>query len=322
MDLAKTLIVAAFFPAFAASSQAAAPELIRASGETQFRALQAAPAFGRAYGIPAAPLVFANPAPANPPVLHFDEPVFLAPKLVPVLAGDMGSQVGSFVLAQRLDTQRGMLTRQLGSQTWDIGVAGDSAFKVLYFTFRQPKRLLIVRINNIKDLIGNGVNVTLDSKTTYNFKVSIDYFSFDPVRDSTLHIDAVNGTAGQSYDDLSIGGLLDAWKAKSYVFNAGGNEFWTLYTTDVDPNTNQLAKTRSLVFVHYAGTSSKFYTMAEGALKAGQPYALSLGDTPINLVKTAAGLLQINSVDDSLSQSAARPESVPAATLNRAPLAL
>jgi hypothetical protein len=107
-----------------------------------------------------------------------------------------------------------------------------------------------------------------------------------------LHITPVNGTNGPAHK-MSTGDLLDAWKAKSYVFNAGGNEYWALYGTDIDPNTNQLANTRSFAFFHEAGMSSKFWSLGEGALQTGQPYALALGDAKVNLVKSADGRLQI-----------------------------
>jgi len=300
MDFFRLAMLVSSLLAVAAWSQAGVPESMRAQAESQFHALQAAPVVDRTLAVPAVPSAVATAPEAtseDAPLPELKEPVFLRPELFPAAPKDMGPQVGSFVLSERLDVQRSMMTRQLGARTWDIGIAGDPSFKILFFTFRQGDRLLISRINNIQDLRGKGVDVSLDASTAYNFKVTINIFS--PVRGSTLHITPINGTSGPSHK-MSTGDLLDAWKAKSYVFNAGGEEYWALYGTDIDPNTNQLAGTRSFAFFHEAGMSSKFWSLGESALTTGQPYSLALGDAKVYLSKSADGRLQI--FDDAGSQ--------------------
>src|SRR4029077_2095639 len=110
---------------------------------------------------------------------------------------------------------------------------------------------------------------------TYNFHVSINIFN--PVRGSTMEIHASQGTQGPDHD-ISTGEILDLLHAKSFVFSARGSEYWMLHGTDVDPNTNALANTRSLLFIHYAGTSTKAYPVAEASLPVGQPTNVTFGN--------------------------------------------
>jgi len=65
---------------------------------------------------------------------------FTAPQTSVGDASKIGPQLGSFTMAERLDIQRDMIVKQLGSQTWEMGVAGDKEFKILFFTFRKPAR--------------------------------------------------------------------------------------------------------------------------------------------------------------------------------------
>jgi|SRR5581483_2316011 len=215
------------------------------------------------------------------------------PRLAP---GVKGALLGSFVLAERLDIQRDMMTKQLGSKMWDIGIAGDAEFKILYFTLRNSGRLVLHRVNKIEDLRGNGVNVTVEPGVEYNTRVKIDILN--PVRNSTLLISAINGTQGPSHS-VKTGVLLDLARQKSYVFKVGRTEYWCLYTTDVDPNTNQLANTRSVVFLQEAGINSKAYHVAESSLAPDQPVNVALGGDNISVVRTSGGKLELYESDSS-----------------------
>lgn len=213
------------------------------------------------------------------------------PRLSP---GTKGALLGSFVMAERLDVQRDMLTKQLGPKVWDIGIAGDAEFKVLYFTIRRPEALKLGRVNNLSDLRGKGVDFEIEPGVTYNTRVKIDIF--DPVKNSTLYITPVHGTVGPSHQ-LKTGELLDRARAKSYIFNVGDTEYWCLYTTDVDTNTNQLANTRSIVFLHESGINSKAYHIAESSLTFDQPVNVALGSDNISVVRTSSGKLELYSSD-------------------------
>lgn len=273
------LAVAAF--AIAASVSAEGPEAIRLSGESWAGA-----------GIAAAGLrhrferSWRRRPPRRPP-----RKLFETPRLFPFQPGRVNPLIGSFKLAERLDIHRALINRQLGALAWDLSMASDSQFKVQYLTLSRPPTLLLKRIDDLNRLRGEGVVVSIDAQTHYRAKVSISIFN--PVRGSTLNLDPVNGTRGPSHK-IKTGELLDRVKANSYVFKANGKEFWLLYGTDVDPKTDQLAGTRSLVFVHEAGLDSKAWPIAESQLAPDAAVGVDLGGTKIALTRGSDGILRIH----------------------------
>ena len=150
---------------------------------------------------------------------------------------------------------------------------------------------MIKRIDDLNRLRGHGVVVDADAQTHYRVKVTINIFS--PVRGSTVNLDPVNGTRGPAHK-IKTGEVLDQVKGHSFVFRADGKEFWLLYGTDVDPKTDQLAATRSLVFVHEAGLDSKAWPVAEAQLAPGAAISVDLGGTVLVLVRTVDGTLRIH----------------------------
>lgn len=220
------------------------------------------------------------------------EPVLQDPKLAPLGSKEApGKVVGSLKLADQIDRHRDLLTRQLGSAPRLVSVAGDAAFKTYFMTFAWAGQLVIAPLGDLNRLRGDGIDIRVDADTAYNFKVSINIFS--PVRGSTLKMKAIQGTQGPNHD-VKTGVILDAVKARSYVFNAKGKEFWLLAGTDVDPATNRLTDTRSLLFIHEDGTSSKAWPIAESALPAGQASSVAFGDVKLILTRSAEGQLTIN----------------------------
>ncbi|MDE2292787.1 MAG: hypothetical protein KGL53_11955, partial [Elusimicrobia bacterium] len=164
--------------------------------------------------------------------------------------------------------------------------------------FRQGGRTVLSRINNLNDLRNSGVVADLAPGVAYRFRVSINIFN--PVRGSTLHITPEPGTSGQSYS-MSTGDLLDAVKANSYVFDAGGEEYWLLYGTDVDPNTDQLASTRSFLFIHENGLSSRAWPVAETSLPVDAPRSVTLDQTSIVAKRASDGFLYLYDSGGSLA---------------------
>lgn len=210
------------------------------------------------------------------------------PRLQPRdFTGIAGPKVGQVKLADLLDRHRNLVTRPLGGQPWDISLAGDSTFDKKFFTFAQPDKLVIAPMGDPRE----GVDVTIAPGVVYNFRIVIEYFN--PIRGSTLHIKPVQGTQGASHE-IKTGVLLDAIKSKSYVFRANNKEYWLLHGTDVDPATNTLATTKSLLFFHLNGTSSKGWPIAESSLKDGQGVAVNLGGTNLVLLRTPEGELLIH----------------------------
>ena len=279
------------------SSWAGAPEALRSQAAAGFAALRAAQP--PASEVPAVPPLTEPRTPADeqdqPPFpMPSPQPerrLFETPTLFPVLPHAVGPELGSFKMADRLDGHRSLFNRQLGALAWDISMATDSKFDVKYLTFARPEILALRRVEDLDRLRGDGIVIQVDAQTAYRFKVSINIFN--PVRGSTLKMEPANGTKGPSHK-MSTGQVLDSVKAKSFVFKAGGKEFWLLYGTDADPKTDLLADTRSLLFVNEAGLDSKAYPIAEAAVRAGEPLGVDLGGTRIVLVRTAEGVLKIH----------------------------
>jgi hypothetical protein len=257
-------------PTLPAGAAQPSPESAAFSAEKLFFAAPALPRFQK--------------TPALETILQDPAATLLAPARI------AGGVVASVRLAGQLDRHRDLLTRQLGPTTWNISVAGDPAFKTWFLTFSNGSRLVIAPLGDLNRLRGDGIDVTVEPGVVYNFHVSINIFN--PVRGSTLEIHAANGTSGPDHD-INTGDLLDAIKAKSFVFNADGNEYWMLYGTDVDPATNTLGKTRSFAFIHEAGMSTKAWPMAESSLPEASPVGVTFGDKRLVLLRTADGALQI-----------------------------
>lgn len=269
--------------AWSQTSRAQAPELIRAGADVTWRELRVPkPDF--------TPRAAELPVPPEQPQT-VERSLFEPARVSPFRPEALDPLLGSFALAERLDFHRTLLNRQLGALHWDFSMASDSEFKTKYLTFSRPQTLLLRRIEDLNRLRGEGIVVQIDANTQYRAKVSINIFN--PVRGSTLSLDPVNGTQGPAHK-IKTGVVLDAVKAHSYVFKAGGKEFWLLYGTDVDPKTDQFAATRSLVFVHEAGLDSKAWTLAEAQLTPDRPVAVDLGGTSVTLVRASDGTLRIH----------------------------
>ncbi len=216
------------------------------------------------------------------------EPVLQDPKLAPIGPWEVpGALIGTVKLAQQLDRHRDLITKPLGAATRLISAAGDAAFKSYFMTFAWGPQLVIAPLGDLGRLRGEGIDIRIDAETAYNFKVAINILN--PVRGSTFKMTPLAGSRG-SYQDIKTGAILDAVKARSFVFSAEGAEYWLLEGTDVDPATNRLATTRSFLFIHEAGTDSKAWPVAESALPLGTGVAATLDKTRLVLVRTESEL--------------------------------
>ncbi len=222
------------------------------------------------------------------------EPVLVKPEIFTPDFGSFGAPLGSFNLSARLDSHRDLMTLQLGGTVWNVSSAADPKFEVLYLTFQNKDRVLTRRIKDLNSLRGEGVVVDVEPGVSYRFKVSVNIFS--PVRGSTLQVTPVNGTQGPGHK-MKTGAVLDAVKRESFVFKAGDKEFWVLFGTDMDPQADRFANTRSLLFIHEDGLSSKAWPVPESALTDEKPLGIALGETRISLLKGTDGTLKFFSSD-------------------------
>lgn len=238
-----------------------------------------APAIGGLHFTPAA-----RTAAGGAPAPGAETPFFLDPKAAPILdRSQLGASLGSFRLAEQLDRHASLLHLKLGSRSWDVSVAGDAGFSRYYVTLRDGADVRVAPLGDLNRLRQEGVDVQVEPGVVYNVHVSINIFN--PVRGSTLEIRPANGTDGPEYD-YKTGAILDAVRARSYVFTADGAEYWTLYGTDVDAATGGLAKTRSFLFVQLDGLSTKAWPVAEAALPVGRPQRVVLR-SDLALTRTA-----------------------------------
>lgn len=255
----------------AAPLRAQGPEAVRALGAESFRAA-AAPA--------------AVPEPPREPVLQ--DP----PRVMPFAPrAGRAKEVGRVNLAAQLDKQSALLARQLGAAPRDIGVAADAGLKTYYLTFKpagQPGPLTLAALGDLNRLRGSGVDARVDASTVYNFKVSANIFN--PTRGSTLKMAPSRGTRGPSHD-VKTGVVLDAVKARSSVFRAGGKEFWLHYGTDVKADGTGLGDTRSFLIIHENGLSSKAWPIAEASLPLNAAGTVDLGGTRVVLTRSAGELV-------------------------------
>lgn len=239
-----------------------------------------------------AALISALPGAIHPDLQEELEPVLQAP-LKPMLLSPSrapGPVVGTAVLSKLKSANRRVTTRQFGARSLDLGIASDASFKNKHFTFSDAKATTLAPLGDMNRLRGAGVDARVDAKTVYNFKVVVNIFS--PVRGSTLKMTPVQGTAGPAHD-MKTGALLDAIKAKSFVFKAKGVELLLSYDADVLPDGSGFADTNSFLFTKEDGLSSKAWPLAESKLPLDTGAVVDLGGIKLTLLRTSAGTLVI-----------------------------
>jgi hypothetical protein len=239
-----------------------------------------------------AALIQALPMARHPDLAKPQEPV-LQPALSPSKLRPLdapGAVVGKVVLSALMSANRRLVTRQFGGRTLDLGIVSDAAFSKKYLTFSDPATTSLALLGDMNRLRGAGLDARIDARTVYNFKVAINIFS--PVRGSTLKLTPVQGTSGPAHE-MKTGALLDAIRAKSFVFKAKGAELWLSYDADVLPDGSGFAETRSFLFTKEDGLSSKAWPLAEARLPVGSSAAVDLGGLKLTLTRTASGELII-----------------------------
>ena len=235
-------------------------------------------------------LIQAFPEAINPDLQQPLEPVLQQPLKPMRPSAAPGAVVGTAALSKLKSANRRVTTRQFGARTLDLGIASDASFANKYFTFSDAKATSLAPLGDMNRLRGAGVNARVDAKTVYNFKVVVNIFS--PVRGSTLKMAPVQGTAGPAHD-MKTGALLDAIKAKSFIFKAKGQELLLSYDADVLPDGSGFANTNSFLFTKEDGLSSKAWQLAESKLPLDAPAVVDLGGIKLTLTRTSAGELVI-----------------------------
>lgn len=202
----------------------------------------------------------------------------------------LGPVVGKVILSSLISANRHLTTRRFDARTLDLGIASDAAFLNKYFTFSDAKTTSLAPLGDINRLRGAGIDARIDARTVYNFKVIVNIFS--PVRDSTLRMTPIQATSGPTYD-MKTGALLDATRAKSFVFKTQGVELWLSYDANVLPDGSGFSDTHSFLFTKENGLSSEAWPLAESKLPLGTNVSVNLGGIILYLTRTAAGELII-----------------------------
>lgn len=235
-------------------------------------------------------LIQAFPEAINPDLQQPLEPVLQQPLKPMRPSAAPGAVAGTAVLSKLKSANRHVTTRQFGARTLDLGIASDASFSNKYFTFTDAKATSLAPLGDMNRLRGAGINARVDAKTVYNFKVVVNIFS--PVRGSTLKMTPAQGTAGPPHD-MKTGALLDAIKARSFVFKAKGVELLLSYDADVLPDGSGFAATNSFLFTKEDGLSSKAWPLSESKLPLDAPAVVDLGGIKLTLTRTSAGELVI-----------------------------
>lgn len=201
-----------------------------------------------------------------------------------------GPVIGKVVLSSLLSANRHIMARQLGTRTLDLGIASNADFSQKFFTFSDAKTTTLAPFGSLSRLRDPGVNARIDAQTEYNFKIIVKAFS--PLRSWPLKATPTQGTSGPTHN-MKTGDLLDAIRAKSFVFTTSGRELWLSYDSDVLPDGSGFADTRSFVFTHEDGLSSKAWPLAEAKLPLDSGVSVNLDGLKLNLTRTSAGELII-----------------------------
>ena len=223
---------------------------------------------------------------------QFPQDFFSDPKPRPALPEETGGPlVGTLSLPDQLDRHRALLALKLGPSPWDVGLVGDASHQNVYLALQQGERLLFRPLGNCNRIHSKGINVEIEPGVNYHLRTALGW---PLMRGSTVRLSPI-GVAGDSYR-IKAGQIMDAMKARAYVFDSGDSEYWLLYETDVDPATNEPAQTRSLLFVHEDGLGSEGWPLGESEIPVGQPTLLSLGGEKLVLERNASGALDIRAV--------------------------
>jgi len=217
---------------------------------------------------------------------------FLQPALKPSpfrARAAAGEELGRLNLSAQLDRNLHVTNYRFGSRPLDLGIATDSAFKQFFFTFTDRSGSALAPIGSVSQLRGPGVDARIDASTVYNFKLKINIFN--PIRGSTLEMNPTAGTNGPS-QSVKSGALLDAVRARAVIFTLDGSEYWLFYGRDALAS-GVFAKTRSFLFVHMDGLSSKAWPLAESSLKADVPAVVSLGGQQVSVTLASSGELVV-----------------------------
>ncbi len=224
------------------------------------------------------------------------EPV-LQPALKPQtsLKQAVGETLATVVLADALDKNLHVTNYRFGARPLDLGVATDPGFKKFYLTFSDRAGTTIGPIGDLGKLRSSeGVDVRIDAATVYNFRVQANIFS--PVRGSMLYMTPSQGTAGPSHE-TKTGPLLDAIRARAALMTIDGEEYWIFYGRDVKADGSGFADTRSFLFVHMNGLSSKAWPLAESSLTPGAPGVVDLGGVKVSVLRTTDGKLVVSAAE-------------------------
>lgn len=196
-----------------------------------------------------------------------------------------GAELGRLNLAAQLDRNLHVTNYKFGARPLDLGLATDAAFKQFFFAFTDGAGTALAPIPSISQLRGDGVNAHIDAATVYNFRLKVNIFS--PVRGSTLEMRPAAGTSGSPYD-LKSGALLDAVRARAVIFELNGSEYWLFYGRDALAS-GVFGATRSFLFVHMDGLSSKAWPLAAASLKTDSAAVVSLGDQRLSVTLASSG---------------------------------
>lgn len=199
-----------------------------------------------------------------------------------------GSELGRFNLGAQLDRNLFLMKETLGTRLLDVGIVADAGAKTRFLSFTDGAGTALGKIGSLGDLRGKGVDIRIDAKTVYNFRVEVGSIFDDPVHKSVLHITPTAGTRGPS-SQMTTGALLDAMRAKSAIVTIEGDEYWFFYGREALADGSGFSKDRGFLVTHEAGMSTKAWPIEESALPLDQATVVTLGNVSVQMTRTSSG---------------------------------
>lgn len=187
-----------------------------------------------------------------------------------------------------LDKHRDLLRQEIAGKEWALGVAATADVSRFYFTFEREGALVLLPVDKPKRLLNPGLSVEVEPSSFCSLRIHVGLLGlFAPLRCATLKIAA----AGEKPREISTGELLDTLQGRAASFEHAMRKYWLLYSTDIDPDTDEPAGTRTLIFVREDGLKSRVWPVAEAAL--GEPALVDLGETRL-VVALSGGRISIS----------------------------
>ncbi len=179
----------------------------------------------------------------------------------------------------------------IDGKDWLVGVTADAGFDDFYLVLTAGGERLIAPLAPIGRFLEDGGVVVSDDEGPA-LRLSARISLLHPITGTTvIAVDPAGGKA--SKDSFSVGELVDALKAKGRGFKAGDQDIHAFVLSEAEEGGAALSAERSIVFVKFAWTKTKAFSVRESALQPGTPVRVNAFGRILILNKTVDGRLVV-----------------------------